>query len=723
MKRIFRRDFLKYSAAGASVLAVNHYMGDVFASTTAKDNPYVNRNTGKRIHGKPTFCTGCGAGCGIIAYVHDGELMKLKGNPAHPVNRGKLCVIGEAGYYSYYDPERLTRPMVRTGKRGEGRFKEVSWAKAEEVVAARLKESGKGVVIEAAGPNVGEPANDLARKLGGKVVILPRTSSESRERALMASAGAPYDIPDVSNTEYVLNFGANPLVASHAGVLISGELADRLAGGGLRLVTLDPRLSETAGRSNLWLPLIPGTDGFVALAMANVIMEEGLYDKAFIQNHTDTSVADLKAHLKEFTPDAAERISTVKASDITKVAREYAGASRAVVITGGGVTGHPHGLNAERAIWLLAAITGKLGRKGCNIIPEGALPPKSDMTARDLHVGMITGEHTPGAYMVVGADPAYSSPENELLRRVLADESKVPFIVAMDTHISDTGLYADVVLPMTTYLEEHSCRLTHAPDGTRVIDYAKPVARAIGESRQFADVVAALLSRAGKSPKYTGGLQAADDVALGLLGTKGARGLSELDSAGFISFGGHAHGHVAERTRFDTPSGMVELNNKEMGGLPSLSAKDVYKGWKDVELALVTFSPVGYREGFTENNLLTKEMNHSTRAFINSETGKRMGLRNRDVVEIKSKAGAISIPVMLSPGVHPNVVAVAEGCGHEGYGNIEKGERYRGTDPFTHAIWWGHDGHGENPNKVKPLVAGDEAEAGALVTKVIIRKA
>jgi anaerobic selenocysteine-containing dehydrogenase len=92
-------------------------------------------------------------------------------------------------------------------------------------------------------------------------------------------------------------------------------------------------------------------------------------------------------------------------------------------------------------------------------------------------------------------------------------------------------------------------------------------------------------------------------------------------------------------------------------------------------------------------------------------------------VELKSKAGSIKLPVMLSPGVHPNVVAIAEGCGHEGYGNIEHGERYRGVDPFTYAIWWGHEGHGVNPNRVKPLVSGDEAGPGSLVTKVKIQKA
>ena len=130
--------------------------------------------------------------------------------------------------------------------------------------------------------------------------------------ALRDTFGAPYDLPDIMNAEYILNFGANPYESDYQGIRTVQGMASRRANkAAVKIVTFDPRLSMTAGRGDEWYPLLPGTDAAVALAMAHVIMNEGLLDKAFIETHTNTSVSELTAHLAPYTPAKAEWISGV----------------------------------------------------------------------------------------------------------------------------------------------------------------------------------------------------------------------------------------------------------------------------------------------------------------------------------------------------------------------------------------------------------------------------
>lgn len=727
MKSILRRDFLKYSAAGASFVALNHLTGGLSASTEADDRPYVNRNSGKRIKGIATTCAGCGAGCGVIAYVHDGVVMKLSGNPAHPVNEGRLCLVGEAGIYSLYDPERVLAPMKRIGKRGQGHWKEISWDEAAGIVAGRLKANKGRLILETRGGSSEDASWEFVRAMGGgSLVSHGYAVSANREAAMTGTFGSPYDVPDIMNTGYILNFGANPFASDIFGVATVRAITSRKASDStVKLVTLDPRLSETAGRSDEWLSIIPGTDGMVALAMAGVIMREGLFDGGFIESRTNTSVRELMSHLSTYTPEAAERISGVKAEDIRRIAVEYARSERAVVLTGGGVSSYGHGMENERAVRLLPAITGKVDRAGCNLMPRNAEPSRSDMAPGELYARIASGHIEVGAYIVHGCDPAYSSPSPDLLVETLTDEARVPFMVSIDTHITDTGEYADLILPATSYLEEYSVASAPGPDAETVVRYGRPVVRPVGGSMPYMDILAAIARASGKNIGFMSSGGYAAKKVLDMPFISGAGDVAKLEQDGFFAVKKHASRSPSPvRGPLNTASGKVDLDWKGRGGLPSSAGPDRFSYCKPGELVLVTYSPVGYREGFTENNLLLKELNHANWAFINSRLGKALGIENREEVVLSSSAGRIKVRVMLSPGVNDNTVAIAAGCGHKAYGNIEKGKRYESADPFTRAIWWSHDGNGVNPNRVVHLEAArSEDGAGWSLTKVSLLKA
>lgn len=722
MKNTSRRSFLKYAAAGASAVTASRLLSPLFAREQ-DERPYVDRCTYRKVYGVPGTCAGCAASCGILAYVKDGQLLKVGGNPAHPVNKGSLCLVGQAGVYTLYDPERVLKPKMRIGKRGQGRWADVSWDEAISMLAESLRKSARrGLILETGGGS-SEPASIrfLERIGGGTLVSHGYIVSPSREAALTGTFGAKYDWPDIAHTSYILNFGANPYESGPFGIGVCGPMArSREKTGAVKLVTIDPRLSATAGRSDEWLPLLPGTDAAVALAMANVIMSEGLHDEGFIKRHVNATSGELKAHLARYTPPAAERISGVKAADIRRVAIEYASMPRACLLTGGGVSKHASGTSNERAVRLLMIITGKINRSGCNIIPSVAVAESRGEDAKferktpgSLYQALKEGGQKAGVYIVHACDPLYSSPEPEELKKVLLDESRAPFIVSMDTHVTDTGLYADLVLPMATYLEEYGVATSPGPGGETVVSYRQPAVQPAGESRPYIDTLAAAALKAG----ITLGFEGSEDYASQVIVKAGLpAGVSDsLAKKGF--YAPARENGIAAR-----PLGRIHAAWPD--GLPGYSQPGDYKNMAARELVMVTYAPMAYRQGITENNLLLREIYHANRLMMNWDTARSMGIKEWDRVKVASATGEIEAVVALTPGMHPRVVALARGCGHEGYGKIERAERFESQDPFTRVIWWDKDGHGVNPNRITPFNM-DRASGGqgSQLTKVTVEKA
>jgi anaerobic selenocysteine-containing dehydrogenase len=713
-KNIKRREFLKYSAVGASALALSQYLG---ASPTAQtdDRPFVDRCTGKKVQGTPGVCTGCGANCGIIAYVRGGQLMKIGGNHVHPVNKGTLCLVGGAGIYRLYDPERVQKPMVRIGKRGQNRWKEIGWDEAVDTVSEKIKHlKGRGLILETSGGSTELASREFLSKMGtGTLVSHGRVVSPGREAALMEMFGVRFDVPDIANTAYVLNFGANPYESDPFGIgTISAMTTQKSKRGGLKLVTFDPRLSATAGKSDEWFPLLPGTDAVVALAMAAVIMNEGLHDKDFIERHTNTTAEALRAHLANYTPASAERISGVPQDDIRRIAVEYAASERAVLLTGGGVSKHAQGALYERAVRLLPVITGKIGRTGCNLLPawsgaEGG-PDVAAKTPETFYAKLQDGSQRVGVYILHGSDPAYSSPASDKMAKVLGDETAVQFLVSIGTHVTDSGLYADMVLPMSTYLEEYGLEVSPGPGAAPIVGYRQPVVQPQGDSRPYTEILVSIAEKSGAALSFSDS-EEYTDLLISKAGLSAAAA-QELPVKGFAALSRPAPG-IKEKINAASKKGV----------LPSFSQPGEYKDMKPGEFVLVPYSPGTYREGFTENNLLLKEISHDSRAFINSASGSAMGLKSWDRAALVSPAGKIEVTVMLTPGIHPKTIALARGCGHAGYGKIENAEKFKSPDPFTDVIWWEGDGKGSNVNRIIPFNLDRESGGqGWMLTKITV---
>lgn len=260
-----------------------------------------------RTAGKPitiaSTCLLCPAGCGILGHVADGRLIKITGNPKHPNNRGKLCSRGHAGVNTLYDLDRLLSPLKRSGERGEGQWTRISWDQAFQEISKRLTALYQKGKTESLWVEMGLPGSrDLLvlnfLKAFGSTVVFAESGGGNQNRAVGQTLTWEEEstVSDVARSRFILNFGANPYEDHEQSIALAQRIVEGRMAHSAKLVTFDVRLSNTAGKSNEWFPVNPGTDEIVALAMAQHIIQQGLHDKDFLilchQAHPRTQACD-----------------------------------------------------------------------------------------------------------------------------------------------------------------------------------------------------------------------------------------------------------------------------------------------------------------------------------------------------------------------------------------------------------------------------------------------
>ncbi|WP_202079128.1 molybdopterin-containing oxidoreductase family protein [Caldalkalibacillus salinus] len=476
----------------------------------------------------PTMCINCSTVCGMIAHVKEGKVTKLEGNPKDPNSRGKLCAKGHAAINMLYDPHRILHPLRRVGKRGEGQWERITWQEAIDEVADRLREVKRRhpekLVLQYGRDRTNGLLERFTNAFGTPNKVGHRgLCSLNKRMAIKAAIGdTDWDTNDVAHTSFMLNFGSN-LYEAHQGHV---PFLQRVVEGKLKkqatLVTFDVRLSHTAAQSDEWHPIFPGTDGLVALAMGNVIMQEGLYDEAFIEKWTTTSVQALKDHLSQFTPQWAEAESGVPAETIVRLAKAFAEAApQCTTISNRGTHAHRNGFYNESAVTLLNAIVGSVGQKGgwCYTSskpdssaypPPVPMPPKPQKQtelshpsafplANALYPGAVSSTIYPyiaegkvdvEALITYYVNAPMSWPEGETtVQDVYLDESLVPFHVAIDAFYSESAHLADLILPDATFLEKWDLDTRNSYELTPYIGLRQPVVPPQGESRDIRDIM------------------------------------------------------------------------------------------------------------------------------------------------------------------------------------------------------------------------------------------
>ena len=539
-----RRDFLKLGAASAAVATT----GSTALSNAApmlKGGKDFSPVTGAARKAVPTACWQCVSRCPAIGYVEDGRLVKLGGQPNSIRTDGFICARGNAGVDQVYDPDRVLYPMKRIGKRGEGEWKRISWDEALTEVAGRLKKLRDDGHPEKFMFHYGRMKASSSKLIKSVFLGTYGTSTVGNHTSICEGGkwtaqeltwGSHYDNWDFDNTRYILNFGSNCLEAHTNHTSVAHRLVRALVDQQVKMVSFDVRLSNTAAKSTEWVPVKSGTDGAVALAMCNVIMSEDLYrgeGGAFLKFCRATSdvnasveekVAALKSHLAQYTPEWAEKISGVSAAKIRSIAREFATTQPAVVISYRGAVAHYNGNDTERAIQMLAAITGNIDNPGgrCKAVgakwkyPKG---PKEKPKAKKLKIldgfkGQATfpthhmSHHVlkmikdgsagrPEVYMWYCYQPVYSNGDVRENIEVLKDEKLIPYTVAVTTSYDESSALADLILPDATYLERWDWEDMVSPNQVPEYYLRQAVVTPLGEARDFGDVCCELAERMG----------------------------------------------------------------------------------------------------------------------------------------------------------------------------------------------------------------------------------
>ncbi|MEJ2109386.1 MAG: molybdopterin-dependent oxidoreductase [Acidobacteriota bacterium] len=436
----------------------------------------------------PTICAMCGPGpgCGIYAYVKDGRFTRVDGMKESPVNGGRICAKAHAAPQWVYSPQRLKHPLRRVGPKGAGKFERISWDEALDLIADRLKEQK-----EAFGPEslaILSPARRSYSEFLYRFLMCHGSPNYGHSGicamqkafAFTYTLGAP-PFPDISNSNLILIWGKQPVYSGST----RGNLKEILDARdrGAKIISIKPTHEPDVGISDLWIPIRPGTDAALALAMLHVIVHEKLYDAEFVSRWTYGFEA-LKDHVLKYTPGWAAPITGIDESAIAQLARTYANTKPACIDHGNGLEHAPSSNYAVRAIAILMAITGNLDRPGGDIflsggdIPRPRSPHLPDRYTQEFVDRLVAPEFpgpfqpffegTSSAYYGIfesvlsgkpypirciiapGTQPAVSTRGT---RRVLEALEKLDFYVVVDVMQTADMAYADVVVPVATMYE------------------------------------------------------------------------------------------------------------------------------------------------------------------------------------------------------------------------------------------------------------------------------
>ena len=481
----------------------------------------------------PTICFNCESGCGLLAYVDKAtlEIRKFEGNPVHPGSRGRNCAKGPATHNQIYDPERILYPLKRVGERGEGRWRRISWEEALSEIAVKMRESRQrrrdGIMYHVGRPGEDHYTNRIITAWGvdGHNSHTNICSAASR-LGYYLWAGFDRPSPDYANSDCIL------LISSH---LETGHYfnphAQRIMEAkekGATLITMDPRLSNTASKSDLWLPTWPGSETVVLLAIANYMLQNELYDRAFVKRWVDwptlnKAAPDLltPAQCEELPADGFERFESIlrllyaeftfeRAAQESQVPIErIRSAAKAVAKSGKRLAthnwraasiGNKGGWQVTRCLLFLNVLTGSIGTPGGTsgnswnkFVPKPYKSPPKFNVWNDLHLPdewpfahyemsfllphfLEEGRGDIDVYFTRVYNPMWINPDGFMWHKALTDTEKMKCHVALTPTWNESAWFADYVLPMGHSGERHDLmsQETHAGQW---VGFRQPVRR------------------------------------------------------------------------------------------------------------------------------------------------------------------------------------------------------------------------------------------------------
>ncbi len=516
-------------------------------------------NTADKIKGKipgedtgisirKSICTICDptSQCGLNLYIKDDEIIKVEGAKEHPRNEGTLCSKGSATRQYVYNADRLKTPLKRVGAKGSDEFVAISWDEALATIAGKLNAYKSRFGPESVAFFCGYTKwlrpflHRLAHSFGSPNYLTESsTCFQAMVLAQQLNFGAATG-PDVKNANCLMVWSANPFYSNTT--LARKILAARDRG--MKIIVIDPRPTPMVAHADIHLQLMPGTDGALALAMANVMIDEKLIDHDFVAKHT-FGYEEFAAYVKEFSPEKGERLTGVPAEKIRQAARLYATTAPAAIMPSAAPVVHnTNGVQNYRAIFALIALTGNYDVVGGNFVdpksfmgipagfstredefvhPKGfdEMPPRvgraqfpvwseliDQAQAMALPAQIHSGQPYPiKAMLAFGVNHRMWPDSNHMLEAL----KQLDFFVDVDIFLTETSKYADLILPACSSVERSELRCYHE----RYVIYTQPAIEPLYESRSDADIIFDLGQRLKMDdPLFEAGYEASLDFIL-----------------------------------------------------------------------------------------------------------------------------------------------------------------------------------------------------------------
>ncbi len=542
-----RRDFLKITGlvgTGSLVLESCKHRGKSILPVLVQDEVPIPGAE----EWVSSVCCQCPAGCGIIVRIVEGKAKKIEGNPSYPINQGKLCARGQAGLQVLYNPDRIQGPQKRAGARGDGQWSRTSWDEAIRVAAGKLKELRQrgeahtfGFLTAKYNGHMNSLVDRFMMAFGSpNHISFELFSDEPLLKANLLNMGyETFVAHDLENVNYLLSFGTEYLETSRSPVrfnLAYGHMRQGRPGMRAKVVQVQSRFSLTAANADEWVPIQPGREGALALAIAHTIIDEGLYNQEFIETATSGFETFKNLILKEYSPKEVSVLIGVSEDKIKRLARDFARRRPSLALCGDSALAHTNGLTTALAVNSLNAIMGNFGQPGGIFFdplpPFGALPQmRKDRTAQErlrmprldradqppsrasnsitkLVESLLTGQPYPlNALFIHEVNPVFSLPRSLRFSQAL---EKIPFIVSFSSFMDESTQMADLVLPDQTFLERWQDHVPSPGLGIPIAGIIKPVVKPLYDLRSTADVLILLARELGGDDVIVG----PDDVSV-----------------------------------------------------------------------------------------------------------------------------------------------------------------------------------------------------------------
>jgi len=656
-----------------------------------------------------SVCTLCPGGCGITVRKIDDRAIKIEGMKGHPVNDGGVCLLGLSGLQLLYGPTRIKSPLKRTGKRGQGKWENISWKKAvSEIVEnlGNLRSKGQSHTVGfISGSDRGTVPRLFERFLtvygSPNFMRMPsvRDSYELTFHVMQDVQAMPGF--DFENADFILSLGSGILDGWGSPVRMF-RANSGWQNANVNVIQIEPRLSNTAAKSNKWIPINPGTETALVMGLAHVILKENLYDNEFIFNNAKGFDAWKQLVMDNYSPDSVAAITGIESGTIFVLARSFANASKPVAICGRGNGSSPVSLKESMAVHALNALVGNINKKGgvwavsdLNYIdwPEVEMDAKASagiqyerldgagskkyLFSRYLVNRLIeavnSGEQYPlQALFVHGANPLYTLPDTKHTEEAF---DKIPFVVSFSSYMDETAQNADLILPNHVFLERYED--VPSPVGLiqPVVGLSKPVVEPQFNTRHVGDVIIQMAKGLGGSVANAFPWDSYHTCLKETLNDK----WELLVEKGFWSDKEWVRPPLESSS--DTVSGKFEFINPDTVSMPQLKRVSLEGDERLYPFILISYDSIRLASGYIGNPPFAIKTVEDTvlkgnHIFveINPKTARSAGLREGQRVLLSTPKGKAEVKIHLFEGIAPGVIALPRGLGHTAYDDYLAGK-------------------------------------------------